>query len=469
MQAVKRRERPGWAGEQSGRSDPGLNERGLVLLGVGGIIGAGFFLGSGLPIRTAGPAVLLAFLAGAWVTSQVLGALTSIAVHHPDAGGYQSYPALYLGRFAGFLQGWTYYITSILTIASESVAMAIFARLWLPGIPQVALAALFAAVIVVINAAGAKNFTRVETLMSAVKIAALAGFILYAIAVLVPQWIQSAAGAPGTAVHPFSHGFWPTGFSGMMQSMLVVIFAYAGIGVFSAGAAQVQPPQRIDGAALRTVVLLAMLYIGSIAMLLFLIPWQRVSTTQSPFVAALSASGTPGLAGALNATILVAAFSVMAGALFSANEVLCSLAEAGDAPGWLTRRSRGGIPYRALWVSAVGIGLSLLLSFWLPASLYNVLISASSFFTFLNWFLILWTFLAWRRHTEEDNRFTSRLAWGQPVSTVITMVLLLVLTAYALLQRDQRLGFYAAAAIAIALAAAYLLAFRIRGRGRAHG
>ncbi|MCL6515781.1 amino acid permease [Alicyclobacillus sp.] len=437
-----------------------LSERGLVLVGVGGIIGAGFFLGAGLPIRTAGPAVLLAFLLGALVTSQVLGALTSIAVHHPDAGAYQSYPALYLGRFAGFLQGWTYYITSLLTIASESVAMAVFARLWLRGVPQLVLAFAFAAIIVAINAAGAKNFTRVETLMSAVKIAALAGFIVYA-GLLLAGMARGAGGVGG--VHPFAQGFWPTGFSGMMQSMLVVIFAYAGIGVFAAAAGEVRPPQRIDRAAWWTVILLAALYIGSIGLMLYLIPWRQVSTDKSPFVAALAASGSGGLAAVFNAIILVAAFSVMAGALFSANEVLCSLAEAGDAPRSLARRSQRGTPYRALWVSAAGIALSLLLSLVLPANLYNVLISASSFFTFLNWFLILWTFLAWRRRTEEDERFVSGLAWGQPVSTGVTMALLVVLTGYALFQRDQRLGFYAAVAVAAVLTAVYAAVLRRRG------
>ncbi|MCL6637999.1 MAG: hypothetical protein K6T26_08630, partial [Alicyclobacillus sp.] len=94
--AVTRREQPGE-----------LSTASLTLMGVGGIIGAGFFLGCGQPIHLAGPGVLLAFFAGALLTAQVVGALATMAVHHPEAGGYELYPQLFLGRWAGFLQGWT--------------------------------------------------------------------------------------------------------------------------------------------------------------------------------------------------------------------------------------------------------------------------------------------------------------------------------------------------------------------------
>ena len=77
----------------------------LILIGVGGIIGAGFFLGAGLPIRTAGPAVLIAFLLGAIVTAQVAGALTSLAVYQPVKGSFMVYTQEYIGNFAGFLEG----------------------------------------------------------------------------------------------------------------------------------------------------------------------------------------------------------------------------------------------------------------------------------------------------------------------------------------------------------------------------
>ncbi|MCL6626047.1 MAG: amino acid permease [Alicyclobacillus shizuokensis] len=467
MKAVKRSLRKEETGKTSSRTRMeqryGVSEGSLVFIGVGGIIGAGFFLGCGLPIQTAGPSVLLAFVIAALVTGQVIGALTSIASNHPVRGSFQAYPAMYLGKFVGFLQGWTYYLTSILTISSEAVAMGVFVKEWLPRFPVGLMASVFAAIIVVINAVGVQNFTRVESIMSAVKIAALAGFIVYAAVIVLTKWLGSSVGSLLAPAGSYAGGFWPTGFAGMMKSMLVVIFTFAGIGVFATGMGEIRDPKQIDNAGMWTVGLLAVLYIASIMLLLFFIPWNQVTTSSSPFVDALRRSGIPALAQVFNAAILVAAFSVMAGSLYSANEILCSLGEEGDAPRFVTRRSERGTPYLALVVSAACIGLSLALSLLLPTNLYNFLISASSFLTLLNWFVILCTFLVWRHKSGDRKAFTSKLAFGQPVSTVITMLLLVVLAGYALLQRDQRIAFYVFVVLCTAIASSYLF---VRRRAR---
>lgn len=227
-------------------NEQGITYRGLILVGVGGIIGAGFFLGCGLPIRMAGPGVLVAFVIGGLVTAQVVGALTSIAVHHPVKGSFTVYSNTYIGRFAGFLQGWTYYLTGILTITSEAVAMGIFTKLWLPFLPVGLAASIYAVFIVLLNAIGMKNFTRVESVMSVVKIAALVGFILYALILVASLWFGHGAGHLSGISQTTSGGargsFLPTGFRGVMQSMLIVIFAYGGIGVFASATAENQEP-----------------------------------------------------------------------------------------------------------------------------------------------------------------------------------------------------------------------------------
>lgn len=446
------------------KSGQGLSTRGLVLIGIGGIIGAGFFLGCGLPIHFAGPAVLLAFLVGGLITAQVTGALTSIAVNQPVSGAYQAYPQMYIGRFAGYMQGWTYYVTSILTISSEAVAMAVFAKMWLPHTPTILLAGVFSALIVAINAFGVKSFERVESIMSVLKIGVLVGFIVYAVILLFAylghtttwngSWSQIAAS--GNAMH----GWMPNGFGGLGQSMLIVVFAYAGIGVFASATSDIKEPRSIDKAAIWTVLSLAILYIGSIALVLWFVPWNHVNTSQSPFVYALTASGGGEFAMVLNGVILIAAFSVMAGALYSANQILTRLGQTGEAPHLVTKATKTGTPLIALVISTVGIAVALVVSVVLPANVYSFLVSASSYFTFFNWFLILWEFLIWRKRARTKDSFTSRLAFGQPVSTFITMVLLVALGAYALLQHDQRMGFYAALAISVLLCVAYLVVGR---------
>ncbi len=473
----------------------------LAFIGVGGIVGAGFFLGSGVPIEAAGPSVLIAFLLGGLATAQVVGALTTMAVNHPAEGSFKAYADLYIGPFAGFLQGWVYYVASILTISSEAVAMSIFTHLWLPGIPTWMTASAYALVILVINAFGVSGFDRAESLMSVVKIAAMVGLIVF----LACAWLIRTSGA----AHPVTQGaFFPHGFSGLFQAMLIVIFAYAGIGVFGTAAAQVKNPRTIDRSAWITMLTLVTLYMFSIGLLLLSEPWQQINTSASPFVLALARSGVPFLAPAFNAVILVASFSVMAGSVYSANQILVSLGEEREGPSFATytagpRHAQIG----ALAVTACCVAGAIGISYILPDNVYNFLISASSFCNLFMYVLILWSFLRWRKSSQAKRDlpsqkiaagvFSSRLltarerheslsqknvhigvsvrdridggidgardakisslAFGQPVTTYITLLFFLILSAYALWRVDQRIGFYAFLAIIAFFSIVYLL------------
>lgn len=425
----------------------GLTPWTLTFIGIGGIIGAGFFLGVGLPIQTAGPSVVWTFLLAGLITSQVVGAVTSVAVDEGPGKTFQAYSAKYIRPFAGFLQGWVYYLSSIITIASESVAMAVFTRMWWPRMPVLWLAALFAAAVIILNLAGVRNFGRIESLMTVLKIAALAGFIVVAaLWMFSPRMTYPAAGVT-------AGGWFPHGVGGALQAMLVVIFAYAGIGVFATAAASGRDPKAVDQAALRTVLLVSALYILSVFLVLRVIPWSAASTSQSPFVQALAHMGLHTFAQLFNAVILVASFSVMAGAMYSASTILWGLAEAGWGPAWLMAGSPSAGSRRAIGVSAAAIAVVLALSLVLPANVYNVLVSTSGAFTFFNWCVMLWTFLRWRSR-RPDARL-SRLAWGAPWTSRLTMVLLIVLAGMSLGQADQRLGTLAAACILVILAVAW--------------
>ncbi len=450
------------AGGAKPNSHGTLHVPGLVLIGIGGIIGAGFFLGSGLPIRTAGPAVLLAFLFGALVNAQVTGALTSLAIDDPQPGAFMTYAKKYLGPYAGFLEGWTYYIASVMTIASEAVAMSIFSHLWIPFVPLWVLTVVYALVVLLINAFGVRNFGRVESLMSVLKIGALVGFIIFiGLLGLHPHYAGSAARAHSGAL--LSGRFFPRGVGGLFQSMLIVIFAYAGIGVFSTAASEMRNPKDISKAAWITVLGLTVLYIMSIGLTLMVIPWRQISTSKSPFVMALEQAGTPVLGDIFNFIVLIASFSVMAGAVFSANQILRGLGAARQAPPFVVRVNHRGTGMGALAVTTLGVGLTIVISYLLPANVYEFLISASSFLTFLYWFVILWAFLVWRRHRTPHGAHVSSLAFGHPISTLVIMVFILFMTGYALLQPQQRLGFYAFATLFVLISSGYVAS---RGRWR---
>jgi len=237
--------------------------------------------------------------------------------------------------------------------------------------------------------------------------------------------------------------------------MLIVVFAYAGIGVFATAASQVREPGTVARAAWITVVVLAGLYIASIGLILLVLPWRQVGLSGSPFVTALGRAGVPVLGDFLNAVVLVASFGVMAGSVFSAGRILDGLAEAGQAPRLVADAARGGDPRGAITVTTAGVSITIAVAYALPHNVYGFLISAAGFLTFLNWSLIIAAFLAWRRRRPERRRSISSLAFGQPVSSFLTLAAIVVLAGFALRQPDQRMGFYAFALLAVGVSAAY--------------
>jgi L-asparagine transporter-like permease len=427
-----------------------LNEYSLAGLGIGGVIGAGYFLGSGLAVREAGPSVSLAFLIGSLLMMQVLGAMTSINVNRLQQGSFRVYIEHFLGQYAGFLIGWALFVSSILAIGSEAIAMGVFAHYWLPKVPLPVLAIVFMAVIIVLNAMNMEIFGPIESGMAVVKVAALIAFIAVGAWVLFTQNGMAAR-------NPFSspHAFFPKGISGLLQSMLVVIFSFSGISAVAMASTEVAKPRiQIPRAAGFMVFGSAGLYVLSMLVLVMLTAWNTVSVHKSPFVHALDVIGMSGAASFFNIVILLAAFSVMAASYYTSVQLIVSLSEAKKGPHLFLRHAKNGL-YRYAWLTA-GAGCLLVvgLSFLLPAALYNYLVSASSYITFLNWALNLITFLVWRKKRSEHETYQSKLIWGVP-GAYASLFAIMVLFVMSLRVADFRMGFYAALCFFLLITAAY--------------
>jgi len=191
-----------------------------------------------------------------------------------------------------------------------------------------------------------------------------------------------------------------------------------------------------------TIVILTLLYVLSIGGLLLVLPWYVMSVRISPFVLAFQHLRLGVLADVLNAIILIAAFSVMAGAVFSANQILVGLSHRHEAPALVAQRTKKNpVEYGALALTAVGIGIFITLASVLPSHVYTFLISASSFFTFFTWFIMLVTFVAWRRRNPDKP--VSKLALGKTIGAYLTMAVFIVLIVFSLMSASLRLGFYA--------------------------
>ncbi len=433
------------------------------MLTIGGMMGSGLFVATGMAAHDAGPALGLLFVLGFLAMAVEITALGEMAAADPTPGSFLVYAREVLGPGYTFVGGWIYWFSSVLTMSSEVTAAALLSRQWAPVVPLWTWSLLYSAGVVGANFASVRGFGAVEGVMAAVKTAAVLGFIAFGAAVvarLVPGAVAPAAPLGRLAAPPLL----PAGARGAGAALLLVLFAYAGTGVIGMAAAETRDPGRtVPRAVRRTIALSGVMYIGGALVLLLLLPWNRMPETASPFVAALRATGVPHVAAAMNFVLLLAVLSTMNAALYANVRVLYTLARAGQAPAGLGRLSRRGLPAAATWVSAGALGGTIVLAYALPQKAYAYLVTATGFQAMFIWLLVLGTHLRYRPRLDRTSPGRRFRLPGYPYTTLVPVAAVLAALVGAWTVGSERVG----AGVGFGgIAAATAVWFAVRGRLR---
>lgn len=416
----------------------------LVWLALGDAIGAGFFLAAGIAIRAAGPGVLVAYSIGAVLTWLVLRALAELTAFRTVPGSFRVYAEKAFGPMAGFCTGWVYWTALTLGLASEATATALFLQRWL-GLPLWLLSVAAGAAVVGMNLLSVTLFGKVEGWLTAAKVVALGLFIAAGVALLAGLWPGRPQAWPGAlGAQPWLPGGW----AGVAGAMLMVTFGFAGAECLGLAVGETTNPRRTVPRAINlSLAFLLVLYLGSVAVLVFLLPTARVPTGTSPFVAALEARGIGWAGGLMNVVVVAAAFSAMNSALYAGSRMLHSMAAEGQAPAFLCRTARSGQPVGAVAFTAGALGVAVLLAYIMPERAYLYITSASGFALVLVWLVILASHAKWRRRPGSwvglalgiATLATAPLVPGQWVGLAGGLVLAaLAAVAYLLRRRDRR-------------------------------
>ncbi|MEH3157641.1 MAG: amino acid permease [Sphingomonas taxi] len=375
------------------------------MIAIGGAVGTGLFLGSGFAIQLAGPAVLVSYAIAGAITLALMGCLAEMTVADPATGSFGLFAERYLGRLEGFLVRYAYVACIVLAIGTEVTAVAIYMRYWAPGVPGLVWIVGFALALLGVNLASVRAFGAVEYLFSAIKIAAILAFVALGLGVVVASGV-------GLTHYTAHGGFAPHGAGGIWQAVIVAIFSYLSIEMIAVAAGEARDPERAIVRAFRSTMLrLALFYLGSLAVMLAVLPWTQAGVATSPFVTVMQATGIPYAAGVINAVVLVAALSAMNSQLYTASRMLFSLAESGLAPAALGRVDARGVPVAALLVSAAGIAVAGGVYGWRPDDAFGVMIAVSIFGALFTWGMIFATHLAFRRRHGAPAGFRM---WGYP-------------------------------------------------------
>lgn len=386
------------------RRESGLKRRlsrgQLTMIAMGGAIGTGLFLGSGLAIGLAGPGAILSYILGVIICLVMMSALIEMAVVHPTAGSFGVYAEKYLSPWAGFVARYTYWLAQVVAIGGEVTAAAIYTRFWFPQVPQWIWIVLYSAVLILVNLSSVGSFGTFEYWFAMVKVAAIVLFIILGIGYVFGGFGQPA---PGLSLWTSQGGFLPHGIGGVLKAMLIVIFSFYGIEIVAVTAGEAENPRQAVPRAMRSVVLrLSLFYILSVGLLVAVAPWQKAGISESPFVTVFRSVGIPYAAGIMNFVILTAALSSMNTNLYLTSRMLFSLSRSGFAPQLFGRLSGSGAPRFALFISTIGLAAAALLSIKFPNSAYLYMFGISIFGGIFVWILILLTLIAFRAKRQKE-------------------------------------------------------------------
>ncbi|MGC4027353.1 MAG: amino acid permease [Steroidobacteraceae bacterium] len=389
-----------------------LLSRHVTMISIGGIIGAGLFVGSSAAIAAAGPAILISYCAAGLIVLFVMRMLSEMAVAHPQVGSFTEYVRLGLGARGGFVVGWLYWYFWVVVVAIEAIAGAGVIALWIPlPVWQIGLALMI--VLTAVNLMSARSYGEFEFWFSSIKVGAIVAFIVLGAAAVFGLKPTAGAGFANLIAHG---GFVPNGWGSVVTGVVTVIFSLCGAEIVTVAAAESQASVAVISRLTLTIVLRILLfYVLAILLILCIVPWNQIEPGTSPFGLALARIGIPGVETLMNFIVLTAVLSCLNSGVYVTSRVLMRLAQHGDAPQALVKLSRRRVPARAILIgSSFGYG-AVIASVVSPSQVFAFLVNASGALMLVIYLLAAVAQINLRRRLEaEDPQKLAVRMWGFP-------------------------------------------------------
>jgi len=381
-----------------------LKNRHIQMIALGGAIGTGLFYGSAASIQLVGPGIILSYLIGGLAIYLIMRMLGEMSTEEPVAGAFSHFAYRYWGGFAGFLSGWNYWLLYILVGMAELSVVGIYVAYWLPDFPSWASALIVLIVVTALNLLNVRSYGESEFWLAFIKIAAIVGMIILGLALIIVGGDHKAAGLSNLWVHG---GFLPNGIHGLLLSLVVVMFSFGGTELIGITAGEADDPVRSIPRAINQVIWrILIFYVGALAVLVTLYPWNEIGTQGSPFVLIFSRLGIPAAPDILNLVVLTAALSVYNSGMYSNGRMLYSLAEQGNAPRIFLRLSRRHVPWVGVLFSSACTLAIVIINFLVPKGAFMQVMAVATAAAALTWLMIVLVHLRFRRaHTGSTLRF----------------------------------------------------------------
>jgi gamma-aminobutyrate permease len=355
------------------RLEKTLAPRHITMIALGGIIGAGLFIGSGASIAATGPAIVISYAIAGLMILMVMRMLGEMATSAPGLGSFTEYARLGLGNWAGFATGWLYWYFWVVVVGIEAIAGAKLLQNWIQ-LPVWQLGTLLLAAMAAINFMSTRAYGEFEFWFASIKVSAIILFILIALGAVLGIGGTGGAGLSNLTAHG---GFMPRGAVSVLAGVTSVIFALTGAEIATIAAAESPEPARAIAKMTNSVVWrILIFYIVSIFLIVSVLPWNDVVVGQSPFAQVLAQVGIPGAATVMNLVVLTAILSCLNSGLYVCSRVLFTLSQRGDAPRAMVVLSRRQVPARSILIAAAGGFVTVLSSILSPDGIFAFLVNA---------------------------------------------------------------------------------------------
>ncbi|MCH3963481.1 MAG: amino acid permease [Clostridium sp.] len=419
-----------------------LKNRHIQMIAIGGAIGVGLFYGSADAISMGGPSIILAYLTGGLFVFIIMRALGELSVDDPNSGSFSAYATKYLGDFAGFFSGWTYWLQGVTTVMAELTAVGIYVQFWLPDFPRWISALVFLLVLVLINIIGVKAYGEFEFWLALIKVVCIICMIIFGLFMIVFGF-GNKGHAIGFSNLWMNGGFFPNGIRGFLLSFIFVTFAFGGVELIGITAGEAENPEKSIPKAINNVFWrILIFYVGSMLVMLSLYSWSKIGIKGSPFVLVFDKVGIPAAASIINFVVLTAALSGMNSALFVEGRMLYSLALNNNAPGIFRKISKSGIPYVGILFSTAIAMIAIFLNYLLPFKVFNYISSVTVIAIITAWITILLVQLKFRKYKSSLGQKVKFKMPFYPVLTYTAIIYLLLIVALLFVLPSTRISIY---------------------------
>jgi GABA permease len=394
----------------------GLKQRHLAMIAIGGVIGAGLFVGSGAIIGEVGPGAFLTYALTGVLIVMVMRMLGEMAVANPSTGSFSDYARQALGGWAGFSVGWLYWYFWVIVVGFEAVAGAGILQRWLPGVPLWLMALVLMLLMTATNLFSVASYGEFEYWFAGVKVAAIVAFIGLGAFFVLGLWPGRDLDFSNLTEHD---GFFPNGPGALFSGIVIVIFSMVGAEIATIAAAESAEPERAIVKATNSVVLRIMVFfVGSIFLLATILPWNSTELGDSPYVSAMEEMGIPAAAEIMNFVVLTAVLSCLNSGLYTASRMLFVLAARREAPARMLSISPQGVPMWSIIASTV-VGFACVVAAYVsPDQVFLFLLNSSGAIILFVYLLICLSQLRMRRMVPPE-RLKVKM-WFYPVLTLLT-------------------------------------------------